>query len=121
VDVKGRRGELDEEGNYGGAHLTWYTRLRVPQGDYASYGFSGLVRLDVHRSTLGIERVDALGPDTFHPYKSKVDTITQAVWREEWPAVERTGEVYPIQQLELVLKASLYPRRLLANLFTLSV
>ncbi len=121
VDVKGRRSEIDEEGIYGGAHLTWYTRLRFAEG-VTSFGLRGLIRLDVHRITFGIERVDALTPETFHPYKPKVDDITQAVWRERWPGVRRGGDprsgaqIYPIEQLEKTLKASLYPRRLLSHL-----
>ena len=124
VDVKGRRGELDEEGSYGGAHLTWYTRLRFSK-EGSPYGLQGLIRLDVHRATFGIERVDDLNPETFHPYKPKVDGITQAVWQERWPGVRRGGDprsgtqIYPIEQLEKALKASLYPRRLLAHLFNL--
>ncbi|MBC7109211.1 MAG: hypothetical protein H5T41_10610 [Methanomassiliicoccales archaeon] len=126
VDIKGRRGELDEEGGYGGAHLTWYTRLRVPQENPGSpYGLSGLVRLDVHRSTLGIERVDILNPETFPPYKARVDEITWAVWRERWPNMQSSREsrtasqLYPIEQLENVLKAYLYPKRLLAHLLNM--
>ncbi len=126
VDIKGRRGELDEEGSYGGAHLTWYTRLRFPEGGFL-YGLRGLIRLDVHRITFGIERADALQPETFHPYKPKVDGITQAVWRERWPGIHRSGDsrsstqIYPIEQLEKALKASLYPRRLLAHLLDIPV
>jgi hypothetical protein len=125
VDVKGRRGELDEEGSYGGAHLTWYTRLRYPQGNFLSYGLRGLIRLDVHRTTFGIERADALQPESFRPYKPKVDGITRAVWQERWPGVHRGGhswtrtQVYPIEQLERVLKARVYPRRLLVHLFNI--
>jgi hypothetical protein len=119
VDVKGRRGELDEEGSYGGAHLTWYTRLLFPQEDSSSYGLRGLIRLDVHRTTFGIESADALKPETFRPYKPTVDGITQGVWRERWPAVDRVGEIYPIEQLEKVLKARLYPRRLLHHVFNI--
>lgn len=119
VDVKGRRNELDEEGSYGGAHLTWYTRLQFPQGNFSSYGLWGLVRLDVHRTTFEIKNADALNPETFQLYKPKVDGITRAVWRERWPAVRRVGEIYPIEQLEKVLKASLYPRRFLAHVFNI--
>jgi len=125
VDVKGRRGELDEEGDYGGAHLTWYTRLRFPKGG-SPYGLRGLIRLDVHRATFGIECVDGLKPETFHLYKPKVNGITQAVWQERWPGVHRgrysrSGtQIYPIEQLEKALRASLYPRRLLAHLFNIS-
>jgi len=115
VDVKGRRGELDDEGSYGGAHLTWYTRLRFPEGR-VPYGLQGLIRIDVHRATFGIERADALQPETFQRYKSRVDAITRALWRERWPSVRDTDTlVYPIDQLEKALKASLYPRRLLAH------
>jgi len=126
VDIKGRRGELDEEGGYGGAHFTWYTRLRFPTQENFPSGLRGLIRLDVHRTTFGIERADALKPETFHPYKPKVDGITQAVWRERWPGVSRGRDIrpetriYPIEQLEKALKASLYPRRLLAYLFNIS-
>jgi len=45
-------------------------------------GLQGLIRLDVHRATFGIEWVDGLNPETFHPYKLKVNGITQAVWQE---------------------------------------
>ncbi|WP_342833439.1 hypothetical protein [Candidatus Hadarchaeum sp.] len=127
VDIKGRRGELDEEGGYGGAHLTWYTRLYFSEGDIVlTHGLYGLVRLDVHRTTLGIERADTLNPESFRVYKDKVDEITQAVWRERWPVVRRGGEsgfgtqIYPVEQLEKVLKAGLYPRRLLAYLCNLT-
>ncbi len=119
VDIKGRRGDLDEEGTYGGAHLTWYTRLRFPQGDSSPYGLQGLIRLDVHRATFGIERADALKPETFRDFTPKVDGITRAVWRERWPAVDRVGEIYPVEQLEKVLKTCLYPRRLLVHVFNI--
>jgi len=115
VDLKGRRGELDDEGSYGGAHLTWYTRLRCSEGS-VRYGLQGLIRIDVHRVTLGIERVDDLRPETFQLYKPQVDAITKAVWRERWPSVRGTDTlIYPIDQLEKALKATLYPRRLLAH------
>jgi len=120
VDVKERRGELDEGGSYGGAHLTWYTRLRFSK-ESSPYGLQGLIRLDVHRATFGIEHADALKPETFHPYKPKVDGITRAVWRERWPGVglrrdlRSSTQIYPIEQLEKAIKAGLYPRRLLAH------
>lgn len=127
VDVKGQSREPDEEGGYGEAHLTWYTRLRLPHGDPTlPSGLQGLVRLDVHRSTFGIRRVDALSPENFGPYRQYVDRITRAVWGECWPGLHRTGEskfgnqIYPIEQLEKVLKARLYPRRLLAHLWSLA-
>ena len=119
VDVKGRRGELDEEGRYGGSHLTWYTRRQFPHGDSSPCGLQGLIRLDVHRATFGIKLADALKPEDFQPYKLKVDEITRAVWRERWPAVDRAGEIYPIEQLEKVLKNRLYPRRLLVHVFNI--
>lgn len=125
VDVKGRRGKLDEEGGYGGAHLTWYTRLRSPWGS-TSYGLQGLIRLDIHRATLGVKLADALNPETFRQYKPEIDKITRAVWRERWPRIGRSGDlrsstqIYPVEQLEKVLRARLYPRRLLVHFFNIS-
>lgn len=122
VDIKGRKDTPDEEGGYGGAHLTWYTRLRGRA--QPPYGLQGLVRLDVHRSTFGIERVDALGPKEFETYRPLADAITRAVWRERWPGIRRmedfrgATQVYPIDQLEKALKARVYPGRLLAHLLT---
>lgn len=122
VDIKGRKDMPDEEGGYGGAHLIWYTRLRGRA--QPPYGLQGLVRLDVHRSTFGIERVDALGPKEFKAYRPLADAITRAVWKERWPGIRRiedlrgATQVYPIDQLEKALKARVYPRRLLAHLLT---
>jgi hypothetical protein len=118
VDIKG--GKFDEEDNsYAGAHLTWYTRLRPPRTG-PPYGLQGLIRLDVHRSTFGIRLADALEPRTFQRYKIEVDKITRAVWREKWPGISRNfreTQIYPIEQVERILKASIYPRRLLMHLF----
>jgi len=119
VDMKGRRETPDEEGSYGGAHLTWYTRLRCRPRP--PYGLLGLIRLDAHRATFGIERIDALDSTSFREYCALVDGITQATWRERWPAFRRTddyrsaAEPYPIWQVERALKAMVLPRRLLAH------
>ena len=120
VDMKGRREMPDEEGPYGGAHLTWYTRLRGRS--QPPYGLLGLIRLDVHRATFGIKRSDALNPDKFEEYCALIDAITQATWRERWPAFRRgddyrsAAEPYPIHQVEQALKAMVLPRRFLAYL-----
>jgi hypothetical protein len=120
VDIKGRRDSPDEDGSYGGAHLTWYTRLRGHTAE--PYGILGLIRLDVHRATFGIDRVDSLEYTGFKPYSDQVDAITRAVWRERWPAIRDSNELraaaepYPIQQLEKVLHAMLMPRRYLSHL-----
>ena len=121
VDMKGRRDAPDEEGEYGGLHLTWYTRLRFRHEP--PYGLLGLIRLDVHRATLpGVVRADALDQASFENYRPLIDAITWATWRERWPAFRRTddyrsaAEPYPIQQVEQVLKAMALPRRLLAYL-----
>jgi len=126
VDIKGRGGELDEGGNYGGAHLTWYTRLRLPERGGLLYGLQGLIRLDVHRATFGIKRADALNPETFQDYKPLVDGITQGVWQERWPAIHHREDfrtytqIYPIEVIEETLKASIYPKRLLAHIFNIA-
>jgi hypothetical protein len=120
VDIKG--GKFDEEDNsYAGAHLTWYTRLRLSRTE-PPYGLQGLIRLDVHRSTFGIKLADALEPRTFQRYKIEVDKITRAVWREKWPGISRNfreTQIYPIEQVERILKASIYPRRLLMHLLNI--
>ncbi len=117
VDIKGRRDTPDEEGPYGGFHFGWYTRLRGHQQQ--PYGILGLIRLDVHRATLGLVRADNLGSSNFERLRPKIDAITQAAWRERWPGFRRSddyktaAEPYPIQQVERVLKATLLPRRIL--------
>jgi hypothetical protein len=121
VDIKGRHDALDEEGGYGGLHLTWYTRLRSRNSP--PYGLLGLIRLDIHRATLpGVVRGDTLNQDSFENYRPLIDAITWAIWRERWPAFRRiddyrcAAEPYPIQQVERVLKAMALPRRFLAYL-----
>ena len=120
VDMKGRRDTPDEEGPYGGGHLTWYTRLRChPQ---LPYGLLGLIRLDVHRATFGIKLIEAVNFMNFREYRPLVDAITRAIWRERWPAFRRgddyrtAAEPYPIRQVERALKAMVLPRRFLAHL-----
>jgi len=125
VDMKGSRGTPDEEGSYAGAHLTWYTRLRGR--NTPPYGLLGLVRIDVHRATFGIESADELSPENFDEYRPLVDAITQGIWMERWPAFRRVEDyrsatqVYPIEQLEKVLKARVYPRRFLASIWAAEV
>jgi len=120
VDIKGCRDNPDEDGNYGGIHLCWYTRLRSSPNP--PYGLLGLVRIDIHRSTLGVVLGDALNPENFEFYSSRIDDITLAVWRERWPVIplgndyRSAAEPYPIYQLEQILKASTLPRRFLAYL-----
>lgn len=120
VDMKGRRDTPDEEGPYGGGHLTWYTRLRCRS--QPPYGLLGLIRLDVHRATFGIKLIDAVNSANFGEYRPLVDAITHATWRERWPAFRRVddyrtaAEPYPIWQVEQVLKAMVLPRRFLAHL-----
>jgi hypothetical protein len=120
VDMKGRRDAPDEEGPYGGGHLTWYTRLQCRS--QPPYGLLGLIRLDVHRATFGIKRIDAVNSANFGEYCPLVDAITQATWRERWPAFRRVdnyrtaAEPYPIWQVEQALKAMVLPRRFLAHL-----
>jgi len=122
VDIKG--GKFDEESNsYAGAHLTWYTRLRLLRSE-PPYGLRGLVRLDVHRSTFDIKNADALEPRTFEQYKPIVDKITRAIWKEKWPGMHhsrdfRETQIYPIEQVEKILKASIYPKRLLMHIFNI--
>lgn len=119
VDIKGKHKEDDEVGYYGGAHLTWYTRLRCNLSP--PYGLTGLIRLDVHRSTFGIKIIDALSPKNFNKYLPIVDGITKGVWRERWPSFRKgydfktASEPYPIHQVEEVLKSMLMSRRLLAS------
>jgi len=121
VDIKGNKGEQDEYGNYGGAHLTWYTRLRLPSSP--PYGLQGLIRLDVHRITLGIDRIDTIDPKIFKDYEPIVNGITRGVWRESWPGIHHRKDsriytqIYPIEVIEKTLKGSLYPKRLLAHIF----
>jgi hypothetical protein len=121
VDIKGSRETPDEVGNYSGLHLTWYTRLRGR--NEPPYGFMGLIRLDIHRSTLpSVRRADALNQDNFREFTPLVDAITHAVWRERWPSFKRiddyktAAEPYPIQQIERLLKSVTLPRRLLAHI-----
>ncbi len=120
VDMKGRRDTPDEEGPYGGGHLTWYTRLRGRSEPH--YGLLGLVRLDVHRATFDLVRIDHLNHLNFGRLRPLIDSITRATWRERWPAFRRVddyrsaAEPYPIQQVEQALKAITLPRRFLANL-----
>jgi hypothetical protein len=84
----------------------------------------GLIRLDIHRSTLGLDS-NYLIPMDFIRYKSIIDAITRAVWRERWPAIPRgndyrsASEPYPIYQLERILKATILPRRYLAGFLSL--
>jgi len=123
VDIKGRGNTLDEDGSYAGAHFTWYTRLR--SHIEPPYGLLGLVRLDIHKSTIGIERVDALNLENFKEFIPQIDAITRAVWRERWPAIPRgndyrsASEPYPIYQLEKFLKATILPRRYLASFLSM--
>ncbi|MEM3433431.1 MAG: hypothetical protein QXQ66_08165 [Candidatus Hadarchaeum sp.] len=121
VDLKGRRETPDEEGTYGGLHLTWYTRLRCCSRP--PYGLLGLIRLDIHRASLpGVVRGDALNQECFQNYRPLIDAITWATWRERWPAFRRVDdyrsatEPYPIWQVERILKAMAFPRRFLAHL-----
>jgi len=121
VDIKGQGYAFDEDGSYAGAHFTWYTRLRTPRQQ--PYGLMGLVRLDIHKSTLGIKIVDALNNERFEEFRPQIDAITKAVWRERWPAIREGNDYYnasepfPIYQLEKVLGASILPRRFLASFF----
>lgn len=125
VDIKGRGRMTDEEGPYGGGHLTWYTRFRCPP--QPPYGLWGLIRLDVHRATFAIERVDALNPENFEKFRPLVDAITQAIWKERWPAprwsedYRKAAECYPIQQLEKILKSMTLPKRFLSFLTPTSI
>lgn len=120
VDMKGRRDAPDEGGPYGGGHLTWYTRLRCRS--QPPYGLLGLVRLDVHRATVGLARIDHLNPLNFGDLRPVIDAITQATWRERWPGFRRVDDYrtaaqpYPIQQVERALKAMALPRRFLVHL-----
>lgn len=122
VDIKGRRGEPDEEGGYDTAHFIWYTRIHSLNEVEVAHGFYGLVRIDVHRSTFGIEWVEAIDFEKFRDYKETVDRITKAVWRERWPVVYRETrggfgtQIYPIEQLEKFLKSWMYPKRLLSSI-----
>jgi hypothetical protein len=122
IDIKGQGNFHDEDGSYAGIHFTWYTRLRAPLSP--PYGLMGLIRLDIHRSTLGLDSNDLI-PMDFIRYKSIIDAITRAVWRERWPAIPRgndyrsASEPYPIYQLERILKATILPRRYLAGFLSL--
>lgn len=119
VDIKGRGDTPDEEGIYGGVHFTWYTRLRGRMSP--PYGLLGLIRVDIHRSSLpGLIRADALTKEDFMQYSPLIDTITWAIWRERWPAFSKLDdfktacEPYPIWQLEKICKSILFPRRYLS-------
>ncbi|MGB9878308.1 MAG: hypothetical protein ACPLPS_11135, partial [bacterium] len=120
VDRKEQNDDPEVGGKYGGAHLTWYTRLRfLPQTQ--SHGLYGLVRVDLHRASLGLKHIDNLSSQ-FQNIRPLIDTITCCILRESLPGLGRPGmqdmsyTVYPIYQLERILKSSLYPRRYLACL-----
>lgn len=119
VDMKGKRDLPDEHGRYAGMHFTWYTRLRGRKDP--PYGMIGLIRLDIHRSTLpGLVRADACTREAFMEFCPLIDAITWAIWQERWPAFKRrddmktAAEPYPIWQLERICKSMLFPRRYLA-------
>jgi len=119
VDIKGHRDQPEEEGNYGGAHLTWYTRLRPRRRP--PYGLLGLVRIDTHRVTFRLNHIDNLNLLNFGELQPLVDGITKAIWKERWPAYQgfntyrSAAQVYPIEQLERVLKRMAPPKRFLAS------
>jgi len=115
VDIKENSVKQDQPKNYGEAYLTWYTRLHLPQISTPSYGLQGLVRLDIHHITLGINQVDTLDSKTFKDYDPRVNEITRGVWRESWPGIHyrKDSQIYPIEVIEETLKANLYPKRLL--------
>lgn len=120
VDIKVVGENFEERGSYAGAHLTWYTRLR--SASHPPRGLTGLVRIDIHRATLGIGNADFLNPRNFSEYKPIIDGITRAVWAERWPAfshldpLRAAAQIYPIEQLEKTLKSMVYPKRFLQHL-----
>jgi hypothetical protein len=124
VDIKGSGREPDEAGNYSKPHLCWFTRLRPPRGGLLPPTPLGLVRIDLHYGTLGVERADSrdLQPSGFAPHVPLIDKITRGVWRERWPVVTSARgtrphtEAYPVDQVEKVLESQLLTRRALAYL-----
>jgi len=120
VDVKGRGSHWDESGGYASMHFTWYTRFRQPFQQ--PLGFAGLIRLDIHKSTLDIVRTDSLDVNSFREYIPMINKITVGVWKERSPHLPRGSDLrsfaepYPIYQLEEILNATVYPRRFLSYL-----
>jgi hypothetical protein len=120
VDVKGRGSHWDESGGYASMHFTWYTRFRLQS--QRPLGFAGLIRLDIHKSTLNIVRTDTLDVESFREYVPIINDITVGVWNERSPQLPRGSDLrsfaepYPIYQLEKILKATIYPRRFLSYL-----
>ncbi|MBC7122888.1 MAG: hypothetical protein H5T94_06630 [Pseudothermotoga sp.] len=121
VDIKGRKWMLEEKGMYSEPHFTWYTRFRTTCP--ISQGMAGLVRIDVHRATLGFSRDEEINPHTFEKSRNTVDEITRSVLAEQFPAQHRrigydnTPQVYPVRELEKMLRATILPVRTMRNLF----
>ncbi|MDI6850709.1 MAG: hypothetical protein QMD82_02060 [bacterium] len=120
IDVKGRGLYWDESDGYASMHFTWYTRFRLQS--QRPLGFAGLIRLDIHKSTLNIVRTDTLDVESFREYVPIINDITVGVWNERSPQLPRGSDLksfaepYPIYQLEKILKATIYPRRFMSYL-----
>jgi hypothetical protein len=122
VDRKEQFDDPEIKEQYGGGHLTWYIRLGfLPYGQ--PQGFYGLARVDVHRATLELKHIDGLDPESFKAIRPQIDRLTISIIRERLPAVglsrgafQSIPLLYPICQLEKVLKSCLYPKRFLSYL-----
>ena len=123
VDVAGEEGRIM---SFIEPHVATFLRLRIPYEGLILPSPIGLIRVDLHISTLGFDTLDDLESCQrmeMEELNRKLNPIINGIIREKWPLVIDKGrkfsEVYPIKETENVLKARLYSTKELGYISTL--
>jgi len=104
-------------------HMTTYLRLRSPPEGLSLPSPVGIVRVDLHVSTIGCDNTDQVKCMSKEEEEALLGPIVRGIRRERWPSVTDKGrmftQVFPISETERMLHARLYSSRELAYIYSI--
>jgi len=114
--------DIDAEETLTRPHVTTFLRFRSPPEGLSTPNPVGLVRVDLHTSTLGVELFEEIRSDEEEARK-RLGPVVRGVRRERWPAVEYKGRSYsqafPVNETERMLHSRLYSSREMGYVYSM--
>lgn len=114
--------DIDDDGTLERPHVTTFLRFRSPPEGLSTPNPVGLVRVDLHTSTLGVDLFEELKADEEGSTRL-LGPIIRGVRRERWPAVEYKGRSYtqafPVNETERMLHSRLYTSREMGYVYSM--
>jgi len=114
--------DIDADETFAKPHVTTFLRLRSPPEGLSTPNPVGLVRVDLHVSTLGAETFDEVVAAQ-RAITEAVEPVIRGVRRERWPGVTDRGRTFtqlcPIGETERMLHSRLYSGRELGFVYSM--